>query len=248
MTEETAASPPLPDAPPPDVPKVILCTPYYGGVSMGLRQTLNQAVKDRRLISVAMEVQSTTSVLPQCFNQMLAIALDARDQGRVTHLAMAHADIVAEPGWLDVLWSEMWFRGADLISAVVPIKNASGRTSTAIGLETDPWAVLRCIRLADRATLPPTFGPESVCGPGEVLLVNTGLMLADIRKPWWDDFAFEFHTRLRKTSAGRLAECRSEDWAMSHALHKVGAKVLATWKPRLRHEGSKMYPNYVEGD
>lgn len=238
----------VPDAPVPDVPRVILVTPYYGPVSMGLRQTLNGAVKDRRLLSVVMEAQSTSSVLPQCFNQLLAVALDARDAGKVTHLAMAHADIVAEPGWLDTLWSEMWFHNADLISAVVPIKGPTGRTSTAIGDRNDRWRVPRCVYLKDRATLPATFGPEAVCGPDEVLLINTGLFLADLRRPWWDDFAFQFHNRITTTAAGRVAECRSEDWNMSSYLHKAGAKVLATFKVKLRHDGAKLYPNYPEDD
>lgn len=228
------------------VPRVALVTPYYGPVAMGLRQTLNLAVRDRSYVSVSVEVQSTSSVLPHCFNQLLAAALDARDVGKATHLAMAHADIIADPGWLDVLWGEMWRTGADLVSAVVPIKGPTGRTSTAIGVESDRWSVKRCIFDKDREKLPATFGPEDVCGEGEVLLVNTGLFLADLRCPWWDDFAFTFHARIKKTVTGRVAECRSEDWELSHHMHAAGAKYLATWKARLRHEGINKWANYEE--
>jgi hypothetical protein len=157
---------------------------------------------------------------------------------------MAHSDIVAEPGWLDTLWSEMWLYNLDLISAVVPIKGPTGRTSTAIGSTSDPWKVHRCIFDKDRKRYPPTFGPEHVCAPGEVLLVNTGLMLLDLRRPFWDDFAFSFHDRIRKTPSGRVAENRSEDWEMSHFLHRVGARYMATWRPKLSHEGIKRYKNY----
>jgi hypothetical protein len=100
--------------------------------------------------------------------------------------------------------------------------------------------------MKDRDKLPPTFGSEAVCKPGEVLLVNTGLMLLDLRWPGWDGFAFQFHTDIDKTPSGRVARCRSEDWEMSHYLHKHKAKYLATWKPKLKHEGGKKYPNYPE--
>ena len=229
-----------------EVPRVILVTPHYGQVSMGLIRTLTMAVRDHSIISVVTRVESSSSVLPHCFNQLLAVALNQRDEGRVTHLAMAHSDILAEPGWLDTLWSEMWLRQADLISAVIPIKGPTGRTSTAIGSEDDPWEVRRCINIKDRRTLPETFATEEVCQPGEVLLVNTGLFLADLRRPWWDDFAFQFHTRLRKTAAGWVADCRSEDWELSHHLHQHKARYLATFKVRLRHDGHKLYPNYED--
>lgn len=230
-----------------EVPRVVLVTPHYGAVSMGLHITLNKAVRDHSMIQAVREVQCSSSVLPHAFNGCLAAALDLRDQGHVTHMAMVHSDISAAPGWLDILWSEMWVGGLDLISAVVPIKGPSGRTSTAIGREDDPWCVSRCIYDGDRKRYPLTFTARDVCGPGEILLVNTGLFLADLRRPWWDDFAFAFHGRIKKTPAGRVPECRSEDWEMSHHLHKAGARYAATWKPKLFHEGSAKYPNYDEG-
>lgn len=233
-------------APAHETPRVILVTPHYGSVSMGLRQTLNGAVRDRRQLSVVMEAQSCSSVLPHCFNELLCVALNARDEGKVTHLAMAHADILADVGWLDKLWGEMWLHNLALISCVVPIKGPTGRTSTAIGDEADRWKVHRCINIKDRATMPVTFGPDSVCRPGEVLLVNTGLFLADLRLPFWDDFAFQFHTRIKKTPAGRVSECRSEDWELSHDLHAAGLKYRATWAVKLKHEGGGRYPNYPE--
>jgi hypothetical protein len=236
---------PHPDTPPPFVPLVFLATPHYGAVSMGLYGTLKYAVKDRSLIEVVREGQSASSVLPHAFNDLFAAALDCRDRGEVTHFAMAHADICARPGWLDTLYCEMWYHDAACVSAVVPLKDHRGRTSTAVGLEADPWAA-RCLTMADRDRLPPTFGPGAVCKPGEVLLVNTGLMLLDLRWPGWDDFAFQFHTRITRTPAGRRADHRSEDWEMSHYLHRHKAHYLATWKPKLDHEGSKKYPNYPE--
>lgn len=245
MSEPEAPEPA--DEPANDTPRVILCTPHYGQVSMGLLHTINGAVRDRSLLTVNLQAQSSSSVLPHCFNELLCVALHARDTAKVTHLAMCHSDILAETGWLDTLWGEMWYHGADLISAVVPIKAMNGRTSTAIGDANDRWKVKRCVYLKDRATLPETFGPEHVCGEGERLLVNTGLFLADLRRPWWDDFAFQFHTRIVKDGDGvRRPECRSEDWEMSHHLADHGARVMATWKVRLRHEGGYKFPSHPE--
>jgi hypothetical protein len=73
-------------------------------------------------------------------------------------------------------------------------------------------------------------------------------MLLDLRRPYWDDFAFEFHTRITRNPDGtRSASCRSEDWEMSHHLHDHGAPYGATWRVKLRHEGNARYPNYEDG-
>lgn len=226
-------------------PSVALVTPHYGGVAMGLLNTLQYASL-KGLVRTTLAVSN--SVLPHAFNMLLGAALDERDRGKVTHLAMAHSDILAPPGWLDTLWGEMQAHDADLVSAVVPIKEASTRTSTAIGRADDRWAVERCLHLEDRDALPDTFGPEHVCRPGEVLLVNTGLFLADLRRPWWDEFAFTFHCRLRQTDAGRVAETRPEDWELSHHLHDAGARVRATWKVHLGHEGIYRWSNRLDAE
>lgn len=232
--------------PPLLVPRILLGTPYYGPVSMGLFDSLAWATVDTsRKLWLKRRAHVTNSVLPHAFNQLLALALDERDKGDITHFAMCHSDIIATPGWLDVLWAEMAAHDADLVSAVVPIKEDSTRTSTAIGLEADPWQVVRSVHLEDRGSLPETFGPEEACRPGEVLLVNTGLFLADLRKPWWDDFAFGFQTRIRKGPDGRIAESRPEDWELSRHLHQAGARVRATWKVQLGHEGSYRFPNFL---
>lgn len=203
-------------------------------------------------VDIAGGAESEGSLLARSFNDCLCLALGKRDRGEATHMAMLHNDI--EPGqfWVDGLWDVMRRTGADLVSAIVCIKENVGnpRTSTAIGLEADPWAVKRFIRRDDLATLPPSFGPEAACGPGEVLLVNSGMWLADLRRPWWDDiddkgtpFAFTIRDRVIRNADGtRTPEVRSEDWEMSRDLQRAGAKLVVTREVAAIHHGNASWP------
>jgi hypothetical protein len=243
----------------PFVPLIVLATPHYGSSAMGYADTLMGAQRTPGLARLVTIVKCNSSLLPTSFNEGLSIALTLREQGKCTHFAMVHSDILAESGWLDTLWSEMWTHDADLVSTIVPIKNDSGRTSTAIGDADDLWKVKRCLFLNEMHKYPATFGRESVCADDtEVLLVNTGCWLADLRKPWWDDFAFNLHSRIIReeityqsvagvvtpaAEIGYRVETRSEDWEMSHHLHRHNARVMVTQRVKLRHEGIKQWAN-----
>jgi hypothetical protein len=227
-----------------ELPRVALVMPHYGDVSLGAaRGLLVDAVAEGRATPVVV-MDSCSSSTPHCFNMLLAFALDARDRGEVSHIAMLHSDIVPQRGWLDVLADEMAAHNADLVSAVVPIKEpARERTSTAIGAIGNPWHPARYVTMADRPGLPPTFGPEHVCGEGEELLVNTGCFLADLRRPWWDNFAFNFDCRIIQRDGRRVAQFNPEDWQMSRVFNAAGAVVRATWRVSLTHCGSGEWPN-----
>jgi hypothetical protein len=245
------------DSDTPFVPQILVATPHYGQSAMGYVDTVMGAQK-HGITKIVGWIKCNSSLLPTSFNEGLAYALSLRDIGRATHFAMVHSDILAERGWLDTLWSEMWINHADVVSTLVPIKNDSGRTSTAIGDANDPWKVKRCIYLEEAKALPETFGPESVCKEGEVLLVNTGCWLADLRRPWWDNFAFNLHSRIIKDEVtynlndgvleplneiGYHVETRSEDWEMSQHLAKAGARVMVTRRVKLKHEGINQWSN-----
>lgn len=225
-------------------PRVALVMPHYGDVSLGAARGFHFATSGG--VEVVLNVESSGSATPHTFNGLLAVALDARDRGEVTHLAMIHSDVEPSGPWLDALWDAMRSHSADLVSAVVPIKEPgeNPRTSTAIGSRDDPWRPLRYVRLGDRHALPTTFGPEHVCGDGEVLLANTGLFLADLRRPWWDDFAFEFRTRIARAPDGRrLAQLAPEDWLLSRRLQQMGGRLLCTWCVPLTHRGLHDWSN-----
>lgn len=225
-----------------DKPRVILLLPRYSDVSFGSAKAAIMATSGG--VEQVGYIEGVVSATPHNFNGLLAAALDMRDRGEATHVAMLHSDVAPEPGWLDVLWDELRSHRLDLISAVVPIKEPGRqRTSTAIGDEFDPWCPKRYILMGDRAGLPGTFATDDVCEPGEVLLVNTGCFLADLRRPYWDHFAFQFGCRITRRDGRRIAQLNPEDWQMSRHLHAAGAPYGATWKVELVHHGAAEWPN-----
>ncbi len=195
-----------------------------------------------RKAQVAALVKPVSTLLPLAFNQAWAGVLDLRDSGvPVRYFAMIHDDITPEPWWLDTLIDELERLNADVVSAIVPIKDDKGLTSTAV-YTGDIWLPRR-LSMAEVMELPETFGEEDVAGP---LLLNTGLWVADITKPWANEVCFDFMNRIRRTSNGeRVAECVPEDWLNSHRLNELGCKLYATRKVRVEHQGNTDYPNDV---
>jgi hypothetical protein len=196
---------------------------------------------DRSCVDVVAVVDCASSFLCGSFNNLIAKALDERDGGRVTHFAMIHADIEAPQGWVDRLWGIMSTHRADVVSAIVPIKddNSDPRTSTAIGNRHDPWHVRRNLMVSEVLALPETFGPELVCSEHDVLLWNTGLWLADLRHPFWDIFTgFDTRARIcRKPDGSRFAQQDTEDWRLSRQMDAAGARVVVTRALPVRHWG-----------
>lgn len=180
------------------------------------------------------------SLLNHNFNRHWAEALNLRDDGQgATHFAMIHADVCPQEGWLDVLLGELTANDADVVSAVIPIKDDRGLTTTAVYDGVDPWNRRR-FTLKEIHRLPATFGAEDV---GEALLINTGLWVCDLRKPWCDDCCFHSLERIVRKDGRYAAEVLSEDWAFGHFLNGYGAKVLATRKVQVLHEGGHRFPN-----
>lgn len=231
-------------------PKVFVGLPRYGDIHAGAAKGFYYpSAGGVEIVGIADAAQSLT---PSAFNDLFRLALDMHDAGTATHFAMIHADVQPIANfWLDLLWKEMELYGADLMSAVIPIKawdRDDLETSTAIGPVDDPWSITRKILVSERHTLPQTFGAADVCKPGEVLLVNTGLWITDLRHPAWRSFpGFNIVTDIVKEGdEPRRARQRSEDWEMSRHLAAHGAKVMATWRVKVAHWGVKPYRNYDE--
>ena len=241
-------------------PTVLVGLPHNGtitpGAARGFHNCTNGAVRlfrgrdtpsgDPRFLNGS---EFGSSFLPGAFNSLLVNALDLRDRGAITHFAMVHSDVEPSGYWLDELWAEMETGGYMLVSACIAIKEdtADWPVSTAIGDARDRWNSKRCLRLSDRERLPLTFTAADVCEPDEVLLLNTGLWLTDLRHPFWDHFeGFNTVARITYGNEGqRIAQQRTEDWEFSHDLHDFGAPVAATWRVPVKHRGGRDWPNYA---
>ena len=194
--------------------------------------------------------QRTSSLLATGFNRYWCQALNER----FDYFAMLHADICPAHGWLDILMDEMKATGADVMSCVVPFKEATGLTSTAIGDPEQTWKPRRRLTMKEVALLPDTFDAADAGYPGDVLLVNSGCFLVDLSKPWCRElnedgsakFHFTINDRIVNTRGQFLTEVESEDWFASRQWARMGVKVLATKKVVLNHRGVFGYPNYGE--
>jgi hypothetical protein len=139
---------------------------------------------------------------------------------------MLHADVVPEDLWLDKMLAIMEDKKADVLSAVIPIKSPDGMTSTAIESD-DPWLPRR-LNMAEVYERARTF-----TDPG--LLVNSGLMLVDIRSAWVDRIFFRFEDKIQESDGEFKARVVSEDWLFSRDARKLGAKIYATTEVLVNH-------------
>jgi hypothetical protein len=197
---------------------------------------LNPVSRPTRVLSLEL---GPCSLLNHGFNRHWAAALNARDEIGATHFAMIHSDVCPEYGWATVLLDELIERDADVVSAVIPIKDERGLTTTAV-YDGDPF-VLRRLTLTEIAQLPVTF---SEADTSRKLLLNTGLWVCDLRKPWVDGWCFCSKERIVTNDKGRkVAEVSSEDWQFSHYLNEQGAKIYATSKVKVLHEGGTQFGN-----
>lgn len=197
------------------------------------------------------------SILTNCFNSLWSFALNNRD--KFDHFLMLHSDVVPTRGFTKALIEEMGRTQADVLSVALPIKDSRGLTSTAL-LRDHKKAHLtpererrRRVTLRELAKLPETFDArdlDTFYGLNDkrpVLLVNTGMMLVDMRKPWVERIHFHFNDAVLKRQDGiYLADNEPEDWVFSREAADLGAKVLCTRKLKARHIGRSAYPNFGE--
>lgn len=191
---------------------------------------------------------SRNSVLPANFNEHLCAAWNLREANGVTHFAMLHGDIAPQPGWFDVLFDELAVTGADVVSAVVPIKSMKGQTSTAVGERLPNGKPMHTkLTMRDVFELPETFGIEDTPWPDRALLINTGCMAFRL-DPWVREFlldeSFGFETWCEENEDGKIhSQALSEDWRFALWLAKHGYRAVVTRKVKLDHWGMHAYGN-----
>lgn len=216
---------------------VFLGLPHNGEMSVGAFRGLAGASQSG--IPFVFE-DAASSLLQRNFNELLAKC--RMHDPRPSHFALHHADIAANVGWLDIMLDEMRSLDADVISAVSPIKDHRGLTTT--GRFSEDFTKLKRFTMSEIMAMPETFGAEEAGGP---LAVNTGLMLIRTDRPWFDRLVFQMQDGIHADDDGKLAVwCRSEDWLASEWLHQQGARVFATRKVRLAHMGTRPFYNFVE--
>lgn len=216
---------------------IYLAIPSYSGKLLhGHLDAILQASQDK----VGPLDISGISALTFNFNLLFANALNARKRG-ITHFAMMHDDLVPELYWLDKLHALLEKHRADMISVVAAIKDTRGLTSTALDISldgSDPyWRPTRLTLTEIFNDYPPTFSHPK-------LLLNTGLMLIDLRKPWVEEMYFEFDDRIIKNQDGDfVAQFAPEDWNFSRKARSLGAKLLATREVTCKHHGNTVFHN-----
>lgn len=212
---------------------VIVGLPCYDGTrfnGMQIARLMKQPPKDT-LVNL---IELKTSALAFGFNILWANMLNYRQHPEYppTHYLLWHADVQPmTEDWLGVMLHEMEAVKADVLSAVIPIKNDLGATSTSV--ETDnPW---RPRRYSQAEVHKMTVNPWTEPG----LLINTGLMLVDFRKPWVEQIAFTMHDRVIYDEDEKTwkAQFQPEDWDFSRQCHKLGVSVYATKSILTNHIG-----------
>ena len=200
------------------------------------------------------------------FNILWADAHNLYEAGAITHFAMLHGDITPAPDqfWLDILLEEMVARNATLVSAVSPIKDGRGVSSTGIADLDDPWKPFRRFTMREIHAMPPTFDNVAAGYPDRPLLHNTGMWVCDLRKPVFHaanergelDLYFEFPTSASRGADGKWSHRRqSEDWVFSRDLWLRGVRdTYVTSRIHLEHHGEVRYRSsyawgsYIDGD
>ena len=219
---------------------VFLCTLTRDYVVPAFVPAIIHATKNLKMRFVA----RFGGILTQNQNQLWCQVLNGE---RPDYFAMLHCDVVPDPFWLDVLEEKLSTGNLDVLSMVIPIKDDSGATSTAILMEDKKvW------RLPSKEVhrLPEVFTAEDiekVFGVKGKLLINTGCWLAKIG-PWCEEFpGFDNQSFIVKEGDQWFASGFPDDWAFSLWLQEKGLRIAATHCVKVKHFGITPWTLETEG-
>lgn len=235
--------------------KVFVAVPTYGhGITWGAAKAIWRAGSREHRFEVA---SASASLITLNCNTLWCTALNRRGEHEVEWFAMLHTDVEPAEWWIDVLIAEAEKYGADMMSAVIPLKNETGSTST--GIANAGSAFGQFCRLTQSQVhhplFPETFGiveaveglerlpePLKILGaPREVLLVNTGCFVIRMTKPWAEQVWFEQTDAIEQKNGAWGPVSQPEDWNFSRKVAAVGGKVMATRLVNLIHRGEISY-------
>lgn len=180
-----------------------------------------------------------SSVLTQTFNRLLANALNARDREGYTDFVMLHNDVVPPPQFYETLLEERAKHKLDVVSALVPLKDERGLTSTATDTPGNPWGNRR-LTMTEAVKLPKTFTAADVPfrQPDSCLLLNSGCWIMPLDEPWVRGLHFRQQDRIvwGRCNQEWIAQSISEDWDFSRQLWSRGVRMGCTWAVELYHQ------------
>jgi hypothetical protein len=220
--------------------RIFLALPHRGHVVGAALPSMMNASREHDVMATL----NQSSLLANNFNGLWAKALNQRRAKGLTHFAMHHDDLAAEVGWLDILLEEMERHQADLVSAVVAIKDGRGLTSTGI---MHNGKCLRRVTMHEAMALPETFTAadlERVGFPTGQLALNSGLWLCRFTHDAVEQLHFTIQDAIERTGDGTFyVRCLSEDWYFSEQAQRLGMKAAATRRVKVEHFGFAAYSN-----
>lgn len=243
--------------------EVFLTSPTHDGrIDYRTAERLYNSASQKYKVGVIINM---SSALVWNMNQLYAMALNYRKQyPTLKWFAMCHSDIVPEKFWIDKLIAEAEKHGADMVSAISPLKDASGIVSTAIEVPNcGRYPFMRLtLRQCHHESFPDTFDTAGAVDalinklPADLqvpqlaqfadnanLLINTGAMVLRMDREWNEELFFynvdRIFINLKNEFEGMF---EPEDWNFSRMVSQLG-KVMATRNVALQHVGNFQFDN-----
>jgi hypothetical protein len=201
--------------------------------------------------------QASASLITFNCNTLWCTALNRRVSHEVEWFAMLHTDVEPSEWWIDQLIAEAEKHGADMMSAIIPLKNPTGSTSTGIANAGSAFGQFCRLTQAQvrHPLFPDTFGigeaaealeklpePLRIAGvPREMLLVNTGCFVIRMTRPWAEKVWFEQTDAIEQKNGVWGPVSQPEDWNFSRRVAAAGGKVMATRVVKVIHRGETEY-------
>jgi hypothetical protein len=218
-----------------------LACPFYGGQKPDA-STVIQAMLHHQPVQNVLYEESSISLLANNFNRLWCYALNKRQQFNITRFLMLHSDIrPMQADWVEIMLSEMDRLKAPVVSALMPIKDERGLTST--GWDTEDRFSPKRMTMVEAEQIGVSYTHPK-------LLINTGLMLVDFTQPWIEEVCFTINDEIRtaehpETKAKYFYPAvEPEDWNFSRWLIARGIPRYVTRALKAVHQGNFNYPNF----
>lgn len=239
----------------------LACPTYSEEINTGAARAMWLHATQRDDLRI-MTSDKSGSLIPGSCNTLWCSCLNEVKTQSIKWFAMLHADCEPEAGWLDKLLFLAEEHGADMLSAVVAIKDDRGVTSTAIASD-DPGNCLCRLTMQQlhHPDFPTTFDigacadaleklPEPLRierVPRVGLRLNTGCMVVRMDRPWIGcdppTVFFDNPYWIEKYNGQWRARDVSEDWRFSEKIQNAGGKLFATKAVKVVHKGLAGFPN-----